>query len=129
MKPYPHTATHFDHESYIERQLETQQPEIADHGDGVSSMTFSSDGLDPEDRKQVDRYAQFRHERHRSRFRGWAIRLNYRIEDLMERFDWRKLDRVLSNICAITFTGAVLWLLYVLADAWMRGAFNLGGAQ
>jgi len=63
----------------------------------------------------------------KSRFRAWAIRWNERAEDLLAAFNWRALDRLFSNICAVTVTGVILWLAYVLLDAWMRGAFNLGG--
>jgi hypothetical protein len=56
----------------------------------------------------------------RPRFRGWAIRLNDRIEHWMDTVDWRKWDIWAGNVCGFFLTGFILYFLFIVADAMVR---------
>jgi hypothetical protein len=63
------------------------------------------------------------------RFRGWAIRLNGRIERWMNTLDldyWKRTDCWLGTLSGMFLTGFVLYMAWIVADAWLQGRFNLG---
>jgi hypothetical protein len=100
MKPYPFAPYRFDIDRYLDEQLAAQ--------------------------KESQRQDAFEAEARRG-FRSWAIRLNARIEGWMDRVDWPHIDMILGTIGGFAITGVVCWFLWVCADAWLQGRFNVGG--
>jgi hypothetical protein len=62
------------------------------------------------------------------RYCGWAIRLNDRCERILENTNWAAFDVfVTRKVVPVLASGIVIYFAIVLADAFVRGAFSLGG--
>jgi hypothetical protein len=135
MKPYPFTSNRFDADRYLDEQM---------HREAIArARSIEKDGwearstvLDPKQMAEI--YRRYSDDTLRAedicrgmkppviQHRGWAIRLNERCERWMDTIPWRRLDVLASQVCTITLTGFVIWLLLDVFDAWLQGRFNFG---
>jgi hypothetical protein len=109
MKPYPYFGDRtFNVDAYLDQQL-AQQAEAKRLEAAPRAFDFTTE---PE-----------------FHFRGWAIRLNdwierseARIERWLDSVDWRRIDIWLGNTCGFALTGVVLYLVFIVVNAWLSGA-------
>lgn len=63
-------------------------------------------------------------------FRSWAIRLNDWIERKLDSTDFKAIElRAEKIVCSCVLSGAAIYLLFAVANAWIAGHFNFGGAR
>lgn len=114
----------FDVDKYLDEQLAAQAEEKRQseweqfHG----QPWISVDDPKPEQQRQMSQQL----ESLETRFRGWAVRLNARIERRMDSVDWKQIDMRLGTIGGFALTGFIVYMAWTLADAWLQGRFNLG---
>jgi hypothetical protein len=61
---------------------------------------------------------------HELSYRGWAVRLNDRIERWMDSVDWMRIDIWLGTVGGVLLVGVSLYLIYIVAEAWLSGAIE-----
>jgi hypothetical protein len=115
------THRHFNVDKYLDQQLAQAGTDKAKWEKILGHPVISvSEPTDEQIRQLVC-------ELDRSRFRRWAIRLNARIERWMDSVDWKRLDIWIGTISGFALTGFILYMAYIVTDAWLQGRFNLGG--
>jgi len=107
------THRHFNIDRYLAEQLAQQSEEKRQEAYPANGKDFN-----PLRAKRSSPSAQD--------FRGWAVRLNARIERWMDAHDWSRLEIWIGNLSGVFLTGFILYMAYVVTDAWLQGRLNLG---